>query len=191
METEWNIPIFEETDLLAMLKNGQVQWKGFLQPRQEFLRASVGKAWSWRVRPMYRNIQIVLNYLRDTSVLPDVRRVQNVKDLLERLARLDNHTTLIYAAINEIFETMRSQQRSLEYKLSSLRKDSTTNERLILELKKAYESSWKSLRTDLKAQKDVLAIEEDLRASFMKELKIVFERGASNSNGSWWKSKNQ
>ncbi|KAF3910083.1 hypothetical protein AA313_de0201339 [Arthrobotrys entomopaga] len=189
MENEQDIQIYEDTVLLTMLKNGQVNWREFLQPRQDLLRASIGKAWSWRVRPVYRNVQTVQNHLRSTSAIPDIRRVQDIMDLLERLARLDNHTALIYTAINDIFEIMRSQQRSLEYKLSSLRKDPTANEKLILELKKTYESSWRSLRTDLKAQKDVLAIEEDLRASFMKELKFIFEKGTGNSNGSWWKNK--
>lgn len=82
---------------------------------------------------------------------------------------------------------MHIQQGSLEKKLAILRKHPAKNEKRMLELKKTYEASWKSLRTDLKAQRDVLAIEEDLRNSFMKELKIGCERNGGNGGSSWWK----
>ncbi|KAF3201648.1 hypothetical protein TWF679_011266 [Orbilia oligospora] len=115
------------------------------------------------------------------------RRLQNINDLLERIAKLDNHTASIYTAINDIFLTMHAQQGSLEKRLAVLRKNPAKNERRMLELKKTYEANWKSLRTDLRAQRDVLAIEEDLRNSFMKELKTACERTGGSSSSSWWK----
>ncbi|EPS36908.1 hypothetical protein H072_9524 [Dactylellina haptotyla CBS 200.50] len=174
-----------------MLKSGKLDCKEFLRPRQEFLRASLSKPRPWLARPIYHNVQFVLEHLGRSSEPVERNRLQNIKDLLEKMAKLDNHTTFISAAIDEIFGIMQKQQASLERKLSSLRKQQIHNERLIDELKKTYDSSWKSLRSDLKAQQDVLAIEEELRLTFLKELKIICERhGATPHNHIWWKASN-
>ncbi|KAK6537025.1 hypothetical protein TWF281_001228 [Arthrobotrys megalospora] len=189
MEFEGNSPfqIFDDVELVGMIKDGRLDLNEFLRPRQQYLRGNLNSSKQWNLRPIYRNVQTVIEHAGRSHACLECRRLQNVKDLLERIAKLDNHTALIYAAINDIFLTMHLQQGSLEKKLSILRKHPAKNEKRMLELKKAYEASWKSLRTDLKAQRDVLAIEEDLRGSFMKELKIACERTGGNGGSSWWK----
>ncbi|KAK6351615.1 hypothetical protein TWF718_004770 [Orbilia javanica] len=177
-------PIFDDFELAHMMEDGKLDINEFLRPRQNYLRGSLSSWKSWPLRPIYQNVRAVMEYSGRSHACLERRRLQNVNDLLERIAKLDNHTALIYAAINDIFSAMRVQQGSLEKKLAILRRNPAKNEKRMLELKKTYEASWKSLRTDLKAQRDVLTIEEDLRNSFMRDLKIACER---NAGGSWWK----
>ncbi|KAK6503566.1 hypothetical protein TWF481_008580 [Arthrobotrys musiformis] len=179
-------PIFDDLELANMMNGGKLDFNEFLQPRQQYLRGSLNSSKTWSLRPIYQNVRTVMEHAGRSNTSPERRRLHNTNELLERIAKLDNHTALIYAAINEIFLTMHIQQGTLEKKLAILRRHPAKNEKRMLELKKTYEASWKSLRTDLKAQRDVLAIEEDLRNSFMKELKITCERAGGNSN-SWWK----
>ncbi|KAK6520657.1 hypothetical protein TWF506_000906 [Arthrobotrys conoides] len=181
-------PIFDEFELARMMNDNKLDPNEFLRPRQKYLRGSLNSSRTWSLRPIYQNVRTVMDYSGRSHVSLERRRLQNINDLLERIAKLDNHTALIYTAINEIFLTMHVQQGSLEKKLATLRRHPAKNEKRMLELKKAYEASWKSLRTDLRAQRDVLAIEEDLRSSFMKELKTVCERAGGNSSSSWWKA---
>ncbi|KAF3902397.1 hypothetical protein ABW20_dc0106501 [Dactylellina cionopaga] len=186
-EGETPPPIFEEAELVKMLKNDEFDFREFLMPRQNYLRANMNTYRRWPFYPVYHNVQMVLNHLEQFNAGPGNIKLQDVKDLLEKIAKLDNHTTSIYTAINDIFMIMHLQQQSLEKKLVGLRKQPARNENIILELKKTYEASWRSLRTDLKAQRDVLAIEEDLRDAFMKELKAAWERGGGGGSDSWWK----
>ncbi|KAK6361145.1 hypothetical protein TWF730_004889 [Orbilia blumenaviensis] len=177
-------PIFSESELVHMMEDGSFDLDEFLQPRQRYLRGCLDFSNSWSLRPIYQNVRTVMDYSGRSHSCLERRRLQNINDLLERIAKLDNHTALIYSAINEIFLTMRLQHGLLERRLSILRRHPAKNERRILQLKQAYEANWKSLRTDLKAQRDVLAIEEDLRSSFMKELKITCER--TGHGWKWW-----
>ncbi|EGX47758.1 hypothetical protein AOL_s00083g266 [Orbilia oligospora ATCC 24927] len=180
-------PIFDDFELAHMMNDGKLDLKEFLQPRQRYLRGILRSPRSWSLRPIYQNVRTVMENSGRSHVSLERRRLQNINDLLERIAKLDNHTASIYTAINDIFLTMHAQQGSLEKRLAVLRKNPAKNERRMLELKKTYEASWKSLRTDLRAQRDVLAIEEDLRNSFMKELKTACERTGGSGNSSWWK----
>ncbi|KAK6495691.1 hypothetical protein TWF481_002739 [Arthrobotrys musiformis] len=103
---------------------------------------------------------------------PERRRLRKIKDLLEQIAELDNHISSIYAAINGIFSTMHIQKRTLVKKLAVMRRNPTNKARRV-GLEEAYEAGWEGLRTDLKAQRDALALEEDLRNSLIKELNTL------------------
>ncbi|KAF3941672.1 hypothetical protein ABW19_dt0207582 [Dactylella cylindrospora] len=192
------LPIFEQSELLHLLEHGQLDYISFIRPRQQYLRQNLDNRNKWPKRPIYQNLQTVMDYAQKTSENAEARRLYGIKELLDKIAKLDNHINSIYAAINDVFFTMHHQRVSLEKKLTGLRKNPSKNEGRMEDLRKIYESNFRSLRETLKAQREVLAIEEELRNSFLKELKTVCEKSSSTTAGgrhdnhhhghnNWWK----
>ncbi|KAJ6260891.1 hypothetical protein Dda_3552 [Drechslerella dactyloides] len=180
------LPIFEDAALAKMVNNDQLDCKQFLQPRHEYLRQNMNTGEQW-LRPIYQNVQTVMEYSAMLHKATERRQLQEIKELLERIAKLDNHTAAIHATFKDTFQIMHDQKVSLDKELTILKRQPVRDEAGMMNLKSNYEASWKSLQMDLKAQRDVLAIEEDLlsetaKSAFgpMKTIIITTQNGVVN-----------
>ncbi|KAK6355332.1 hypothetical protein TWF696_004442 [Orbilia brochopaga] len=181
------LPIFEEAILKQMLDKDQLDCKQFLQPRHEYLLENIESGSPW-LRPIYQNVQTVMDHSARSHNVKERRDLHNIKDLLGKIAKLDNNSAAIYSSINETFQVLHDQQNLLNMELAILNKHPVENKFRMTDLKSNYEVSWRSLRADLKAQRDILAIQEDIRSSYLKELNTVCEKNPRENSFSWWNS---
>ncbi|KAF3901637.1 hypothetical protein ABW21_db0206753 [Orbilia brochopaga] len=181
------LPVFEETALLQILTNDQLDRKQFLQTRHKYLLANMRTRDPW-LRPIYQNVQTVMEYVARAHDAHEIRELENIKALLGKIAKLDNNIAAIYVTINETFRILHDENALLNKELARISQQPVENEARAIELKNNYQNCRKSLREDVEAQREVLAIQEDFRNSYLKELNTIYERSPGESSPSWWKS---